>query len=171
MAAGDVTLSRAASAAVTITLGGLATSSTWVAGRESTAIASADPTIDYLLAGKITVGTTPTANTYILVYVYGSVNDTPTYPDVLDGTDSAETFTSVPIRNSSVALAATMFVDVNTSDRAYWFGAVSVASLFGGVLPKNWGVFVTHNTGVNLNATDGNHVINYTPVYANVVPS
>ena len=168
MATGDVTLSRGASAALTISLASLASSATFVAGQESTAIASANPTIDYLLGGKITVGTTPTINTQIQVWVYGSVNDTPTYPDVLDGTDSVETITSAGIRNAALALAAVMDVDATTSDRAYWFAVRSVAALFGGVLPKNWGIFVTHNTGVNLNATAGNHVINYTPVFGNV---
>jgi hypothetical protein len=41
-----------------------------------------------------------------------------------------------------------------------------VALLFGGVVPRKFVVFVTHNTGVALNATAGNHVIAITPVYA-----
>lgn len=168
MSAGDVTLKRGSSAALTITLASLATSSTFVAGRESTAISTGEPTIDYLLAGTIMVGTTPTAGTQIQVWAYGSFSDTPTYPDTIDGSDSAETITSIGIRNAALALAAVMDVDATTSDRAYYFAPRSVAALFGGVLPKTWGIWVTHNTGVNLNATGGNHVISATPVYMNV---
>ena len=64
--------------------------------------------------------------------------------------------------------SATMLVDATTSDRTYWFAPVSVAALFGGTLPKYWGAFITHNTGVNLNSTGTNHVISYTPAYETI---
>lgn len=164
----DVKLAYAASVALTLAVEGLATSATLVAGRESTAISNAvNKYLDYLLAGKITTGTTPTDVKEIRVYVYGAVNDTPTYPDVFDGTDSAETVTSVGIRDSALKLAAIIQTDA-TSDRVYWFGPISVAALFGGTLPTHWGIFVTHNTGVNLNATGSNHVINATGVYETI---
>lgn len=165
----DRKIAYAASSALTITLGGLATSSSHTAGRESTAVDNtSNKYLDYLLGGKIKVGTSPTAGTEIRVYVYASINDTPTYPDVFDGTDSAETITADGAAGSALKLAATLFCDATTSDRDYWFGPVSVASLFGGTLPKLFGVFVTHNTAVNLHATDGNHVLNITPVYETV---
>jgi hypothetical protein len=103
--------------------------------------------------------------------VYANISSssgTPTYPDVLDGTDSAETFTSANVMNSAVRLAASMLVD-STSDRDYFFGPVSVASLFGGVLPKFWGVYVAHDTAVNLNSTGGNHVLSYERIQAQTV--
>lgn len=157
-------MSYVASSAVTITLGGLATSSTWLAGRESTAVDnSSNKYLDYLLAGKIKVGTTPTASTEIRVYVVGMLEDS-TWPDVFDGTDSAETVTSAGVGSGFLKLAAVMLVDATTSDRDYFFGPVSVASLFGGVCPRKFVVFVTHNTAVNLHATDGNHVLSVTPI-------
>lgn len=168
MAAGDVKLAWGTEAALTCTLASLATSSTLVAGRESTAVAATGTTIeDDLLAGKVTTGTSPTDAKEIRVYVYGQVEDTPTYPDVFDGTDSAETCTSTDIRDACLKLAAVMKTD-NTSDRTYWFGPVSIASLFGGVLPPRWGVFVTHDTAVNLNSTAGNHALWHQPVYRQV---
>lgn len=91
-----------------------------------------------------------------------------TYPDVFDGTDSAETWTSADIRNAAGKLAAVMTTD-STSDRVYYFGPVSVAALFGGSCPKKFVVFVTHDTAVNLNSTAGNQAIHVTPVYATVV--
>jgi hypothetical protein len=85
---------------------------------------------------------------------------------VFDGTDSAETVTSAGVRDGFAKLAAAMPVDSTTSDRDYYFGPVSVAGLFGGACPKKFVAFVTHNTGVNLNSTGGNHLVYITPVYA-----
>lgn len=167
----DLTLKRGASAAFTISLASLATSATLVAGQESNAIVTPSTQIlDYLVGGKIRVGTTPTINTVIQIWVYSSIDDTPTYPDVFDGTDSAETITgsSVGVRDGAIKLGAIALVDSTTSDRDYWFAPFSIAMLHGGALPKAWGLFVTHNTGVNLNATGGNHVLSYTPIYGNV---
>lgn len=159
----------AADAQLTISLASLASSSTFVAGQESAVVDnSSNLYLDALLSGKVTVGTTPTVNTQILVYVFGQNNDTPTYPDVMDGTDSAETLTSVGVGRGFLKLAAVLDVDSTTSDRAYPFGPVSVAALFGGALPQRWSVFVTHNTGVALNATAGNHEISYQGVKATV---
>lgn len=163
----DVKTEYASSADLTITLASLATSATLVAGRESTAVSNTtNKYVDYLLGGRITTGTSPTAGT-IQVWAYGSFDDTPTYPDVLDGTDSAETMTSADIKRSSLKLIAVIVTDA-TSDRSYYFGPVSIANAFGGSIPKNWGVWVTHNTAVNLNATAGNHQITQTGVYATV---
>jgi len=163
----DVKLAYGSSVAMTEAID-VCPSFNW-AGWETTAVDNTSNLyLDYLLAGQITVGTTPTINTEIRVYVYGSVNDTPTYPDTLDGTSSAETITSVGIRDAALKLAAVIAVDATTSDRVYWFGPVSVSALFGGAVPKFWGAFIAHNTGVNLNATGTNHVISYTPVYETI---
>lgn len=162
------------SVSITISLGSLASGSSGVytSGRESDAVDNtSNNDVDHLLAGKIRTGTSPTASRSINVYVYANISSssgTPTYPDVLDGTDSAETFTSANVMNSAVRLAASMLVD-STSDRDYFFGPISVASLFGGVLPKFWGVYVAHDTGVNLNSTGGNHVLSYERIQAQTV--
>jgi hypothetical protein len=158
----------AADAQLTITLASLATSSTLVAGRESTAVANTSNLyLDYKLSGKITTGTSPSAAKSIEVWVVPTINDTPTYPDVFDGTDSAETVTSAGAASGYLKLGAVMNVDATTSDVAYAFGPFSVASLFGGVCPRKFVIFVTHNTGVALNATGGNHFIYTTGVHGN----
>lgn len=156
----NVNISYIASATITITLASLASSSTFVAGQESAAQDNgSNKYVDGILRGKITVGTSPTANTKILVYVFAALDDTPTWPDVFDGTDSAETLTSVGVGDGFLKLAAMINVDSTTSDRTYPFTAMkSLAELFG-FMPQDWGVFVTHNTGVNLNSTAGNHFI------------
>lgn len=155
------------SVALTITLASLATSSSLLAGRESNVIDNTtDLYLDYALAGVITTGTSPTANKEIRVYVYALLDDT-TYPTPFDGVDSDETISAVGQRDAGLALAAVIQTD-NTSDRPYPFKSVSIAALFGGILPKKFGVFVTHNTGVNLKSSGGDHMIAVTPNYQTV---
>jgi hypothetical protein len=164
----NVKIEYAASAAVAITLASLATDTTQLVGRESDVIDNtSNKYLDYMLSGKITVGTSPTDAKEIRVYVAGVHNDTPLWPDEMDGTDSAETITSVGVRDAGLKLVAIIATN-NTSDRAYYFGPVSVAALFGGVVPPKFSVFVTHNTGVNLNSTGGNHVLSVVPVYETI---
>jgi hypothetical protein len=152
----------AAYSTIAISPASLASSSDFTAGRESDAVDNTtNKYIDALVSGKITVGTTPTINTTINIYVYAQHDDTPTYPDVLDGTDSAETITSAGVLSGALTLMAAMNVNATTSDRTYWLKPTSVAQCFGGVMPKRWGLYIAHNTGVNLNATGGNHQFVY----------
>jgi hypothetical protein len=167
-AAGDITTKYGTSTTITITLASLASSATWVAGRESTAVTIADPATDHIVSGKITVGTTP-AGGQIQVWVYTQYNDTPTYPDVLDGTDSAETITSVSVKNSGLYPAATIFAET-TTDRTYWVKPFSIKEVCG-YLPQRYGLFIAQSTTVNLNATGSNHEFKYTPIYENVSQS
>lgn len=160
----DLKSKYAPAATITITLASLATSATRVVGRESTAVDnSTNLYLDALVSGKITTGTTPTGG-QIDIWVYGSHDEVPTYMDVLDGTDSAETFADENSRNSAMRLGAVIVPDT-TSDQTYWVAPFSVAQLFGGVMPRFWGLFVAHSTGVNLNATAGNHELKFTGIH------
>lgn len=131
-------------------LDGLASSSTLVAGWESGVITNTAN--DVLLAGRFKANNTAPTAGQICVYVGAALNDTPTYPDVFDGTSSAETVTSADIRNSILRLAAAITTDT-TSNRVYEFAPVNVAPLFGGVMPQKWWVFVTHSMVQALNTT------------------
>lgn len=148
------TVNYAANATITMDLANLGSSATFVAGRESTQIDNtSNKYIDALVSGKISVGTSPTANTTIAVYVWGADTSLATTAiDVLDGTDSAETLTNTGILNA-LKLGAAIAVPATTSDVQYEVLPFSVASLFGGVMPKFWGLYVAHNTGVNLRNT------------------
>lgn len=164
----SIKYSYAADAQLTITLASLASDTNLLAGRESTAVDNTSNLyLDYLLSGKITTGTTPTDNRQIEVWVSAPINDTPTWPDVLDGTDSNETITSSGIKNA-ILRPVVSIVTNNTSDRTYPFTQISVASLFGGVCPAKFVVFVVHNTGVNLNSTGSNHEISVQGIYQTV---
>ena len=83
-------------------------------------------------------------------------------------TVTVATLVSVVPGDRQLELVAAMYVD-STSNRAYEFGGVSVAMLFGGVMPPTYDLFVTHSTGVNLHATGGNHSLNYERIQAQTV--
>lgn len=163
----DVKLFYGTASDVTITLASLASDTNLLTGRESTAIDNTSSLVlDYLVSGKVTAGTSPTASRSIEVWAVGSWDGT-NWPDVFDGTDSGETITSADIKASVCRLLAAM-ATANTSDRVYHFGPVSLAAAFGGVVPPKVVVFVTHSTGVALNSTSGNHQIRLQPVYQTV---
>lgn len=158
-----------ASATITIAPENVASSSTFVAGVESTAVSNISTLYDdVLVSGQWTAGTTPTTNTYVQIYVYAPISDdlasAVVYPDVIDGTSSAETFTSVGVMTSGIYFAAALSVDSTTSNRVYYCRPFSVAALFGYNMPTRWGLFISHNTGVNSNTTAGNHVWSFVGV-------
>lgn len=153
--------SNADSVAITITLASLATSATLVVGRESTAIDNrTNVDEDQLVAGLVTVGTSPTGGR-IEVWAYAPrsiASGTPTY-GLFTGSDAGVTFASVNQKGSAMKLLWASAVDT-TTDRPYYMPQTSIRDAFG-ELPAFWGLFVTHSTGVNLNSTGGNHVFHY----------
>jgi hypothetical protein len=148
------TVSYSSNTAITMDLANLGSSATYVAGRESSQIDNTtNKYMDALVSGTISVGTTPTANKVIVVYVWGADTSLATTAiDVLDGTDSAETLTNVGVLGA-LRLGAVISVPAATSDVAYPVLPFSVASRFGGVMPKFWGLYVSHDTAVNLRNT------------------
>lgn len=168
MAAGDVKLAYGTAADVTITLASLATSSTKLTGRESSAVDNTSNLYtDYLCSGKITTGTSPTTAKSIEVWCIAARDNT-NWPDVFDGTDSAETLASAEVKTAVCRQLVASFGTNATSDVPYEWSGISIASLFGGVVPPKFSFFVTHDTAVNLNSTSGNHVIRIQPVYETV---
>lgn len=159
----DIKIAYGTAADATITLASLASDTNLLTGRESDAIVNTSTlALDYLVSGKITVGTSPTASRTIEVWAVGSWDGT-NWPDVFDGTDSAETITSAEIKTTICRCVASI-PTTNNSDRTYPFGPVSIASLFGGMVPPRFVFFVTHSTAVNLNSTAGNHQIRLQPI-------
>lgn len=155
--------------ALTITLASLATSSSRVVGRQSTVVSNATTKyVDVILSGQVTVGTTPTTAKQIDIYVFAPIKiatSTASYPIAtatqLGETDAGATFEIDQLRQLRWLGTLT---NIATSDRAYSLAPVSIASRFGGVMPIKWGIFVTHDTGVNLNATAGNHWFHWTGI-------
>lgn len=143
--------------AITMDLSALGASASFVAGRESSEIDNtATKYLDALVQGRFLVGTTPTLPGQLIVYVWGadaSLGATPM--DVLDGTDSAETLTNTTVLGC-LRVGAAIQILVNTSDKTYYVLPFSVAQLFGGILPKFWGLYVAHNMTAALKTDAGN---------------
>lgn len=172
MPAGDITQVFVTATTGTGGITSLASSSNWTAGYEwfLVDVAAMSPIpLDVRHSGKIRVGTTPTVNTEIRIYLVACEDGT-NWPDVFDGTASTETITSPGVRDGFARLGPILQVDSTTSDRDYPYD-FNAATVFSGSLPDSYIVFVTHNTGVNLNATGSNHTYQYTPNYNKVAQS
>jgi hypothetical protein len=143
-----VTLSYGTRTAITMDPSALGTSSTFVAGVESAEQDnSSDLFLDVLVEGYVTghASTAPTVGQEVRLYVWGSnVSLGTTAIDVLDGTSSAETIGHVAQLNA-LRLAGVAVVTVATAALTYNFLPFSVAALFGGSMPKYWGLFLAHN--------------------------
>lgn len=169
----DIKTKYPATSSVTLalTLAGLVSDSTLLSGRASAAVDNtANQDLDHLVSGIITTGTSPTANTSIEIWAWASYKTAagvPTYPDGITGADAGKTMTASGVKFGALRLVATITVDA-TSNRSYAFAPVSIASLFGG-MPKFWGLFVVHNNSAALNATAGNHDIQYERIQAQTV--
>ena len=144
-----LSLLYSANRAITLDLSSLATSSTLLAGIESGQI---DNTSDLYVDALVTVdgitahaSTATTAGQRIEVYAWGSDTSLATTPiDVLDGAAGAETLSHAAILNA-FKLAGMAVVTTTTAGLVYQIAPFSVAALFGGVMPKFWGLFVAHN--------------------------
>ena len=141
----EIQLKDSASAGFTITLASLADASS----RQSTMITNSDNYPAALVHLKITVGTSPTANTNLRVYLLRS--DGTIADDNAGASDAAITIVNAP-------LLGQILVDAATSDTAY-YGVFDTSHL--GALGSSWGIAVKNETGVALNSTGGNHDCNY----------
>ena len=142
------TINYGSDTAITFDVSSLGTSSTFLAGRESTQI---DNTTNKFIDAIVTcdgilghASTAPTIGQQIQLYIWGSdVSLATTAIDVLDGTDSAETLAHDSVRQS-LRLVAAPTVTVATAGLKYYIMPFSVASYFDH-MPKFWGLFLAHN--------------------------
>jgi hypothetical protein len=142
-------LTYSANTAITFDISSLGTSASFVAGRESTEI---DNTTNRYIDCIVNVdgitghaSTAPTIGQLIALYCWGADTSLATTPiDTLDGTDSAETLAHVSVLNS-LRLAGSAAVTVATAGLVYYIQPFSVAQLFGGIMPKFWGLYLAHN--------------------------
>lgn len=152
------TINYSANTDITFDLSSLATNSSFVAGRESTQIDNTtDKFIDALVNVKGIVGhasTAPVIGQQIAVYVWGADTSLGTTAiDTLVGSDAARTLSHVSILNS-LRFAGAAGVTVATAGLTYFIQPFSVAALFGGNMPKFWGLFVAHNHAGALGASN-----------------
>lgn len=169
MAVGDTKIVYGSPTTLTNAIASLASDANLLAGYESATIDNTSTLFaDIKISGTITTGTSPTASKTIQVWVIGTTDGGTTWPDVFDGTTSAETATSANVLNG-VGRRLVEFQTDSTSNRSYSFTDVSVGALYGGTPPPKFVLFTTHNTGVNLKSDSQSFT--YYGVYTNTALS
>lgn len=150
----------AGATAYAITLASLATS-TVDAGRQSIVIDNTViDAIDFTIGGKITTGTTPTANKQIEIWLAASYDGT-SFAGGLGAADAAVT----PVGSKNLMRQAEVITVTATSNITYNWCVPSVNAVFGSMVPPpKFVVFVTQNTAVALNATGTNHELKVNPI-------
>lgn len=150
-----LTLTYSANTAITLDPSSLLDSPTFVAGVESDEIDNTtNQYVDCLVDIKpITAGSgTNTVGQEMRVYVWGSDVSLATTPiGTLDGTASAETITVETLAALRMASAAAALA--TTGSLVYYLQPFSVASFFGGVMPKFWGLFFVHSLSGDIAAS------------------
>lgn len=153
----DRKIAYAASSNLTVTaLDGLAASSTHVAGWESDLVDNTtNKYLDYRVTAKVTAESSGLSAGEIRLYLVGMLDDS-TWPDVFDGTQSAETVTDTEIRDAICFLGAYTATDT-TASRVYYLDCPSVKNVFNGNMPAKFVIFITQSTGTTIE-TSGNQV-------------
>lgn len=144
---------------LTNAIASLASDTNLLAGYESDAIDNTtEEAGDIILSVKVTTGTSPTASRQIQIWAVAWNGSG--WPDVFDGTTGAETISAAEVKTNLCQLVCSLATNA-TSDKTYESNGISLRQVFRGCLPSKMVLFVTHNTGVNLNATAGNHSFTY----------
>lgn len=149
---------------IPISLGGLASSATLISGRQADEYDNStnkDP--GGHLSGRIKVGTSPTGG-QISLFILSRLDDTPTYPDQMGGTDAARSFTSANVLMGSAKQIWSVSCDTTTG-RNYDFDLLDPSMFCGGILPAYFTLYLAHSSGVSLDATNSNHFIKFKPYY------
>lgn len=145
--------------AITITLASLASGSV----RESAAVDNqTNLYLDALVAVTIKLQAgSPSSDKAVYVYAAGST-DASTWPDAVTGSDAGITL------NNPTQLRLLGVIFAPTSAGTFKSEPLSVASVFGGVLPPKWSIVLLNKTGIAFSATEGDHVKLYTGIAATV---
>lgn len=141
------------STALTITAASLASA----ANRSSAAVTTGTSAnlADVLLSVNcLTTATAPSGNKQIVVYAYGSEDGTnylgnSSTTDNADGTDKALTAIGSPTALRFVGTIPLNQGAVAVTARGVW----SLARLWGGVMPRKWGIVLYNDAGTALGAT------------------
>lgn len=154
--ASTLNITYSASASITCTLASLATAS----ARSCDAVDNGtNKYIDAILYLAIPLVTgTPASDKAINVWFYGSEDGT-NYTDNSLGTDAAVTL-RVPTN-----LRGPFIITTPTAGALTYKATIgSVASFFGGILPRKWGFVIENRTNLAFNATEGNLIKTFTGI-------
>jgi len=134
-------------AALTISLASLATSTAGV-GRQSTIVNNSTTKYDYaLLNVLIKLGTSPTANKSVYVYLIQSNGTNRT-----DGAGASDA--ALTIKNAAL-------IGIMTTGSAPGTGDNLRKTFNVEGLGQEWGIAIVHDSAVNLDSTGGNHVLTW----------
>ena len=126
--------------------------------------------LDCLIGGSVRVATVVADGTFsILAYANWSGSTTPQYSGGLDGVSGPITWGTTPSTSSvegfnQLRILGTVSVDTTDDDNDIEFGPFSLASAYGGVVPRDWGIVLLNETGVALHGTQTNTKFRYTGV-------
>lgn len=150
--ANEIQAKFGAATAMTCTLASLASSTAGV-GRQTTLVDNSTVKAPKVrIVGKVTTGTSPTANRAI--YIYLLRGDGTLTTDGAGASDAGLTVVSARLVKS--------IPTSNASDTTYTFDFVIDDP------GPSWGLAVVHDTGVNLNGTGGNHALRYQTIIPEV---
>lgn len=151
----DIKTAYGSSTGITCTMASLASGS----ARQSTSVDNGtNKFVDALVnVSARTNGTTPSGEKAVYVYAYGSEDGT-NYSGEASGSDSAYTMASP---TNLILLGRIECPSASTTYK----GVFSVASAFGGRLPRKWGLVIQNATGNALDSSEGNHQKTYSGVY------
>lgn len=167
MAAGDIKQAFGSATALTVTnLHSLASSAT--AGWQSDVIDNTSNLyLDALVQVKLDFANTAPANDKCAyVYAYGGV-ESGVYSNPASGSEGAITLTSIASNAQNLRLIGV--IPYTTQDEVAESSPMSVAQVFGGILPPYWGVVIMNYSGAAL-AASGN-TVKWMPVYSTVAQS
>ena len=158
----DIGLKYAAAVAFTVTsLHALATSATRIAGWSSASVQNGvDNFLDFLIAGQFKVHATvaPTDKKSISVYAYAAHDGdptTPVWPDLFsagtEGAEGAATVHDEEQRDCGLRLLWSCTIDAGLAE-VYVMPPTSLAEAFGGIVPRQWALWVVQDSGQALAA-------------------
>lgn len=158
----DIKVAYGTSTGITCTLASLA--STPGTAREGTAVDNTSNKFQdamVYLAARLVTGT-PGSDKVINIWAYGS-EDATNYTDNATGTDAAVTLRA-PNNFRLIGIIGTP----DSGGLTYKSNPMPVASAFGGILPRKWGIVVENRTNLAFETGEGNQIKTYTGVYNTV---
>lgn len=147
------------STAITCTFASLASSAT--AGQGCAAVDNSTNLFDdaLLTIGVKTAGTQGSDNA-CYIYLFGSEDGT-----VYNASSAEAVGTNAAVTLDSITNLKGPFVLSCPVTATTYRTVISVASAFGGVLPRKWGFVLRNYTGAALDSTEANHQKTYTGIY------
>lgn len=125
---------------------------TLLIGRESTKVDNETATLalDVIIGGSFTGPATGQAAGVIEIYAYGSWDGGTTFTSDITGTDGALTLVAA---TKQLLRLVTVITTNAVASEVYKWGPISLAQVWGGWIPSDWGLWGVHSAGGALTAS------------------